>query len=231
MRRGARIAAIIPALDEEATIGGVLADLPSWLDQVIVVDNGSSDRTTEVARAAGAQVLEEPHRGYGLACQTGITALDEPDVVLFLDADHSDYPEEAERLVDPILDGADLVIGSRVLGQRQPGALTLQARFGNWLACALIRVIWGGRFTDLGPFRAIRFGALQGLAMADHNYGWTVEMQIKALQRHMLVLEVPVSYRKRPGGRSKVSSTLRGVVGAGTKILGTVFILAWDERR
>jgi glycosyltransferase involved in cell wall biosynthesis len=231
VRRGATIAALIPALDEEATIAGVIAALPEWIDEVVVVDNGSRDRTAAVAGAAGARVVAEPARGYGRACLTGLAALGRPDVVLFLDGDHSDVPEEAGRLVEPILDGrAELVIGSRVRGPHEPGALTPQARFGNWLTCVLIRILFGERMTDLGPFRAIRLDALERLAMADPDYGWTVEMQVKALQRGLRVLEVPVSYRRRAGGRSKVSGTIRGVVGAGVKILGTVAWLAWSGR-
>jgi glycosyltransferase involved in cell wall biosynthesis len=222
MRGNARLAVIIPALNEAAAIGRVLAAIPSWVDEVLVVDNGSTDATAAVARKQGARVIWEPQRGYGAACLAGINALATPDIVVFLDGDYSDHPEEMDRLVDPLVENnADLVIGSRVLGQRQPGALTPQARFGNWLACLLIRLIWRVRYSDLGPFRAIGFPALQLLNMQDRDYGWTVEMQIKAAARHLRILEVPVSYRLRVG-QSKISGTLRGVVGAGTKILATI---------
>lgn len=226
MRNGRRIAAIIPALNEERSIGNVLASLPPWIDDVIVADNGSTDRTSQVAGQHGARVVHEPRRGYGSACLAAMAVLDCPDVVVFLDGDYSDYPEEADRLVDPIVAGvADIVLGSRVLGAHEPGALTPQALFGNWLACRLIKAFWGQRFTDLGPFRAIRHSALQRLNMRDPDYGWTVEMQIKAARDGLRVLEVPVSYRRRIG-RSKVSGTVRGVIAAGTKILGTIFFAA-----
>ncbi len=226
MRNGKRTAAIIPALNEEHSLGRVLSALPTWVDNVIVADNGSTDRTAQVAVEHGARVVHESRRGYGSACLAAIAALDCPDVVVFLDGDFSDHPEEADRLVDPIAAGvADMVLGSRVLGAHEPGALTVQARFGNWLACMLIGLFWGMRFTDLGPFRAIRYGALQRLSMRDPDYGWTVEMQIKAAMFGLRVLEVPVSYRRRIG-KSKVSGTVKGVIGAGTKILGTIFLAA-----
>lgn len=222
MRGDDRISVVIPALNEEAAIGRVLAAIPAWVDEVVVVDNGSTDATPEVAREMGARVVREPQRGYGAACLAGIKALIRPDIVVFLDGDFSDHPEEMDRLVDLLAaDQADLVIGSRVLGHRQPGALTPQARFGNWLACLLIWLLWDITYTDLGPFRAVRFSALRGLNMQDRNYGWTVEMQIKAATRRLRVLEVPVSYRRRVG-QSKISGTIRGIVGAGTKILATI---------
>jgi glycosyltransferase involved in cell wall biosynthesis len=222
MRDSAKISVIIPALNEEAAIGRVIAAIPPWVDEVIVADNGSTDRTGEVAAGLGTRVVQEPRRGYGSACLAGLAAVASPDIVVFLDGDYSDYPEEMDRLVDPIIrGGADLVIGSRVLGQRERGALTPQARFGNWLACFLIRLIWKVRYTDLGPFRAVRYPALQALHMQDRDYGWTVEMQIKAAARGLRVLEAPVRYRKRLG-QSKISGTIRGIVGAGTKILATI---------
>lgn len=230
MRDNARISVIIPALDEERSIGQVLDAIPSWVDEAIVVDNGSTDGTAATANERGARVLREPRRGYGAACLTGIAGLDpRTDVVVFLDGDFSDHPEEMDRLVDPIVaDEVDLVIGSRVLGQRERGALTPQARFGNWLSCALMRLIWRHRYTDLGPFRAIGRRALLRLEMRDLDYGWTVEMQLKALRHGLRVLDAPVSYRRRVVGQSKVSGTLRGVVGAGTKILWTIFSHARD---
>ncbi len=225
MRNHARIAVVIPALNEADAIGRVIRDIPDWVDRVLVADNGSTDATAAVAQDAGATVVSEPHRGYGQACLTALAALaaDPPAIVVFLDGDYSDFPAQMDRLVDPIAAGEqDLVIGSRVRGQAARGALTPQARFGNWLACRLIRSFWHVTFTDLGPFRAIRWDALQQLEMADPNYGWTVEMQVKAVQRSLRVTEVPVDYRPRIG-KSKVSGTIRGVWGAGTKILGTIF--------
>ena len=220
------IDAVIPALDEEASLGGVLDALPSPpVRRVIVADNGSRDRTAAVARARGAAVVEEPRRGYGAACLKGIEALrdDPPDVVLFLDADGSDDPRDAPALLAPILEGrADLVVGSRVLGAREPGSLTPHARFGTWLATRLLFALYGARYTDLGPFRAIRYDALQRLGMKDRDFGWTVEMQVKAARRGLRHAEVPVRYRKRVG-RSKISGTLGGSIRAGIKILATVF--------
>ncbi|MDQ7785314.1 MAG: TIGR04283 family arsenosugar biosynthesis glycosyltransferase [Desulfomonilaceae bacterium] len=226
MRDGKKIAAIIPALNEERSLGSVLAALPTWIDVVVVADNGSTDRTAQVAAEHGARVVYQPRRGYGSACLAAIEALDDPDVVLFLDGDFSDRPQEADRLVDPIVAGrADMVLGSRVRGEHEPGALTPQAVFGNRLACRLIKAFWNAEFTDLGPFRAVRYGPLQRLRMRDPDYGWTVEMQIKAVMNGLRVVEVPVSYRRRIG-KSKVSGTVRGVVGAGTKILGTIALAA-----
>ena len=224
MRKSKIIAVVIPALNEEKSVEKVIRAIPSWVDDIVVADNGSTDKTAVVAKAAGARVVAEPCRGYGLACLSGILGLNNPDIVVFLDGDFSDYPEEMDRLVDPIADEeADLVIGSRNHDGIEPGSLTLPQRFGNWLACLLLGMFWGQRFTDLGPFRAIQFSTLISLGMHDPDYGWTVEMQIKAVRRGLRVLEVPVSYRKRIG-KSKVSGTIRGVVGAGYKILGTIFL-------
>jgi len=220
----AKIAVIIPAYNEVESIGRVLDDLPrAAVAQVVVVDNGSTDGTAEVARGRGAQVVREPARGYGTACLAGIAALDEDvEIVVFLDGDHSDHPEELPRLVAPIAAGrADLVVGSRILGQREPGALAPHARWGNELAVVLLRWLFGVRFTDLGPFRAIRADALRALGMGDPDYGWTVEMQARAARAGLRVTEVPVSYRRRIG-RSKVSGTVRGSVLAGYKILTTI---------
>jgi glycosyltransferase involved in cell wall biosynthesis len=223
-----RVAVVIPALNEAASVGKVVAALPRPLvERVVVVDNGSSDNTADVARRAGAMVLDEPRRGYGQACLAGIAWLRhpdrQPDILAFVDGDLSDHPEELTRVIEPIAAGrADLVIGSRVLGNAAPGALLPQARFGNWLATRLIRLLWGVRYTDLGPFRAIRWADYERLGMADTNYGWTVEMQVKAAQRGLRGVEVPVSYRKRIG-RSKVTGTISGTIGAGVKILWTIF--------
>ena len=222
MRNGAKIAVIIPAYNEEASVGPVLSDVPAWVDQVVVADNASTDHTAAVATEHGATVVHEPERGYGAACLRAMEALDAPDIVVFLDADYSDDPAEMAGLVDPILSGdAEVVIGSRVLGRCEPGALTPQQRYGNWLACLLMHWIFGVRHTDLGPFRAIRWPTLIELEMADRNWGWTVELQVKAAKRRIRALEVPVSYRRRIG-KSKISGTVRGVVSAGFKILYTI---------
>jgi glycosyltransferase involved in cell wall biosynthesis len=223
---GRRVAVIIPALNEAPSIGRVLADVPApFRERMIVVDNGSADGTPEAAAAAGAIVLHQPRRGYGAACLRGLEFLapDPPDAVCFLDGDYSDHPEEMPRVVGPVLEGrADLVIGSRVLGSRERGALTPQTRFGNRLATLLIRVLHRARFTDLGPFRAVSWSALRRLRMADRDYGWTVEMQVKAARLGLRSIEVPVSYRRRIG-KSKVSGTIRGSLGAGRKILWVIF--------
>ena len=216
---------VIPALDEEQSIGLVLGDLPGdRVDEVIVVDNGSGDRTAEVASEAGARVVEERERGYGSACLRGIAALPEDaGLVVFIDADYSDHPDELPLLVEPIVAGeADLVIGSRLAGDLEPGAMPLPARFGNRLAVLLMRLFWGIEHTDLGPFRAIRRDALERIGMRDRNFGWTIEMQIKAHQRGLRVVERPVSYRRRVGA-SKISGTVTGVIRAGTKIIYTIF--------
>lgn len=226
------LAVLIPALDEEQAIAQVLAAIPPGLAQeVVVVDNGSTDRTAEVARSLGARVVSEPRRGYGQACLSGLAALGPVDIVVFLDGDYSDYPEEMPALIAPILRGeADLVIGSRVLGTRQRGALLLQQRLGNALATWLIRLLFGVRYTDLGPFRAIRSEALRRLQMQDRDYGWTVEMQVKAARAGLRLAEVPVSYRRRLGV-SKISGTLKGTLKAGYKIIATILRHSWSRRQ
>lgn len=219
------VAIIIPALNEERSIGLVLGAIPRDLvREVVVVDNGSTDRTAEVARAGGAVVLEEPIRGYGRACLTGLAYLSArpPRVVCFLDGDYSDHPEELPQVVGPILEGgADMVIGSRTLGGAERGALLPQARFGNALACFLIKKLYGVRYTDLGPFRAISWEALSRIKMRDTNFGWTVEMQVKAARQGLHVKEVSVRYRKRVGV-SKITGTFSGTLRAGYKILYTI---------
>lgn len=231
MKAGRRIGVVIPALNEEDAIGLVIRDIPHWVDCVVVADNDSTDATAAVARSAGATVVAEPERGYGAACLRAIATLTDVDIIVFLDGDYSDHPSEMDRLVDPILAGdAELVIGSRVTGRLERGALTSQQRFGNWLSCRLIRLLWGAAYTDLGPFRAITRPALTALDMRDRNYGWTVEMQIKAARGGVRSLEVPVSYRPRIGV-SKVSGTVRGSVMAGVVILSTIARAAFEGRR
>lgn len=222
MRAGTTVAVIIPVLDEEEAIAGVVSTLPSWVDEIIVVDNGSSDRSAATARSAGARVVFEGRRGYGAACLRGITVA-RSDVLVFVDGDASVDARELRDVIEPIVrDEADLVIGSRALGKVERGALSPVARFGNRLACGLMAVLWGATYTDLGPFRAVRREALTRLAMSDRDYGWTVEMQVKALTRRVRTCEVPVSCRRRVG-RSKISGTLKGIAGAATKILYVIF--------
>jgi len=231
MRHGKKIGVVIPALNEEQAIGRVIADVPAWVDEIVVVDNGSHDGTARAARTAGAYVVAEAERGYGAACQAGIRALRAPDIIVFLDGDYSDRPQEMASLIDPIAAGeADFVVGSRVRGKRGPGALTPQQRFGNWLACRLIRRIWGTACSDLGPFRAIRTDALRALDVRDRAYGWTVEMQLKAAESGLKYLEVPVCYRARIGV-SKISGTLRGSLLAGVTILTVIARAAWRAHR
>ncbi|WP_051141425.1 glycosyltransferase family 2 protein [Salisaeta longa] len=219
------ILVIIPAFNEARAIGQVIADIPSGLVQeVVVVNNASTDATEANARTAGATVLTEARRGYGWACLRGIAYARsrKPDVVVFLDGDYSDHPEEMTRLVQPIADGtADFVVGSRIRGTAEPGAMLPQAQMGNRLACTLMRWIWGAPYTDLGPFRAIRLADLLALNMQDKTFGWTIEMQIKAIQHGLRVQEVPVSYRRRVGV-SKITGTISGTLKASAKILWTI---------
>lgn len=221
------IAIIVPALDEEKGIGKVLGSLPKRERfRILVVDNGSSDNTAQLASGLGAEVLREHRRGYGGACLRGLQAIRDEEIVVFLDSDFSEYPEDIDLLLDPIVSGeADLVIGSRTLLPANRRALPVHQRLGNRLACSLIQFLFGFRYTDLGPFRAIRTGSLVHLQMQDLDYGWTVEMQVKALLAGLRVQEVPVRYRPRIG-TSKISGTLLGSIRAGCKIVYVVFALA-----
>ncbi len=222
------ILVIIPAFNEADSIEKVIRDIPEHVvREVVVVSNGSTDRTAEYAEAAGATVLHEQRRGYGAACLKGIAyaKTKQPDVVVFLDGDYSDFPNEITALVKPLFEeDVDLVIGSRIIGNAEPGALLPQARFGNWLATRLIRLFWNYRFTDLGPFRAVKFDKLLAMQMQDQTFGWTVEMQVKAAKMKLRCVEIPVSYRKRIGV-SKITGTVSGTVKAGYKILSTIFKL------
>lgn len=218
---------IIPAFNEEASIGRVINDIPKEVDEIIVVSNNSTDKTEEVAQQNGATVLVEEQKGYGYACLKGIEYLQQKhpstSIVVFLDGDYSDYPEFLSQLILPIEKGnCDFVIGARAKHLRAKGSMTFPQIFGNGLATFLMKLLFGARYTDLGPFRAISFGALQHLEMKDKTYGWTVEMQLKALTAQLRYTEIPVPYRNRIG-TSKVSGTLKGAVMAGIKILGWIF--------
>jgi glycosyltransferase involved in cell wall biosynthesis len=215
---------VIPAMNEARSVGLVIDEIPmDDVAQVIVVDNGSTDDTAAVARRHGASVVEESRRGYGAACLRGIASLEpQSEIVVILDADHSDYPEDLTDLLAPIQRGeADFVIGSRVMGRAAKGSLQWNQRFGNALACGLIRWLFGTRCTDMGPLRAIRRESLDGLRMRDKTYGWNAEMQVKAIIEGLAVVEVPVRYRRRIG-ESKISGTVKGTILAGTKIIGTI---------
>ncbi len=224
------VGAVIPARDEADNIGAVVGELLALrtpggepvIDDIVVCDNGSTDATAQRARAAGARVVGEQTPGYGRACLTALAVLRPVDVVLFVDGDQSSETAEALDLLHGIAAGADLVIGSRVLGRREPGALSPPQIAGNHVASLLIRLLWGRKVTDLGPFRAIRADALRRLDMRDTAYGWTVEMQIRAIQMGLRLVETPVSSRRRRFGRSKVGGTVRGVIGASAGILGTI---------
>ena len=219
---------VIPAYNEQASIVYVLKDMPmNWVREVVVVNNNSVDDTVKRASANGATVLDEPRQGYGYACLKGIEYLknkiDQPDIIVFMDADYSDYPEELPYVVQPIVErNMDMVIGSRALGTRENKSMMPQQLFGNWLATRLIRWFYGARFTDLGPFRALKFEKLLELNMQDTTYGWTVEMQVKAAKKKYDFCEVAVSYRERIGV-SKITGTIKGTILAGYKIIITIF--------
>ena len=222
---------IIPARNEEDAIGPVVASVVHQVDEVIVVDNGSSDRTEERALSGGANVISVPEPGYGRACLAGVEFAKDCDIIVFMDGDASDDPDDLKDLLAPILSNeADLVIGSRILGSCDPGALTPQQRFGNTLACWLMQLIWKHRFTDLGPFRAIRKTAYNRLNMQAPTFGWTVEMQVRAVKQGLRCVEIPVHYRPRIG-ISKISGTVKGVFLAGTYILGTIFKEALTKKK
>lgn len=220
------IKVVIPAFNEEASIGKVVDDIPKdWVTEIIVVSNNSSDQTEINSKKAGATVLVENRKGYGWACLKGIAHAikGKAEIIVFLDGDYSDYPQQLPEVVSPILnDGMDLVIGSRALGDREPKSMTIPQVFGNWLATRLMRIFYGIKFTDLGPFRAIKTSALEKLKMQDKTYGWTIEMQIKAAQNKLKCTEVPVNYKNRIG-TSKVSGTVKGTIMAGYKIIFAIF--------
>ena len=221
------IKVIIPAYNEEDSIANVVNDIPDIVDEVIVVSNNSTDKTEENAAKAGATVLQESRRGYGYACLKGMDRIadqeEKPDIVVFLDGDYSDYPEQLTEIIAPIVnDDLDFVIGARVKKLREAGSMTPQQVFGNWLATFLMKLFFGAKFTDLGPFRAIKYNKLLDLKMEDKTYGWTVEMQLKALKQKLTYTEIPVKYRNRIGV-SKVSGTVKGSILAGVKILGWIF--------
>ena len=221
------IKVIIPAYNEADSISNVIHDIPEIVDEIIVVSNNSIDATEKNARQSGATVLQESQKGYGYACLKGMTYIAEqhqtPDIIVFLDGDYSDYPEELTKIIQPILDkDIDFVIGTRTKHLREPGSMTMPQIFGNWLATNLMRVMFKSTFTDLGPFRAIKYDKLLALNMEDKTYGWTVEMQLKVLKQAFSYVEIPVNYRNRIGV-SKVSGTIKGAIFAGVKILGWIF--------
>ncbi len=234
MYQGTQVGVVIPAYNEEQSVARVITDLLQLkngqqciIDDLVVCDNNSTDNTFNIAQQAGARVVHESRQGYGYACLCALRALKPVDIIVFIDADHADHPAEVVHLLDKIHTGADLVIGSRALGHAERGALPPHQRFGNYLLTKLINLLWDQQVTDLGPFRAIRWHALQALAMADKTYGWTAEMQIKAIQAGLQLCEIPVSYRRRIG-KSKISGTLSGSTKAGIKIFKTISELWWQ---
>ena len=219
------VSVVIPVFNEEDSLPAVIGDLPQdLLLEIIVVDNASTDQSAAVAANLGCRVVPEPRRGYGQACLTGIAALNpNTDIVIFIDGDHSDHADQLPELLKPILEeNYEFVIGSRALGQREQGAMTPQAHYGNKLACFLMRLFWGVAYTDLGPFRAITYRALKQIQMTDRDFGWTIEMQIRAVEEGIRTTEIPVNYRRRIGA-SKISGTVSGTIRAGEKILRTIF--------
>lgn len=222
-----KIVVLIPAFNEEGSIAKVIADIPTEVSEIIVVNNNSTDNTAQVAQEAGATVIQQPKRGYGNACLKGLSYIAsqqiDPDILVFLDGDYSDFPEELTKIVAPIIkDHVDFVVGTRSKSLQEKGSMTPQQHFGNWLACSLMKLFFNARFTDLGPFRAIKYQSLLALEMQDKTYGWTVEMQLKALKKKLSYTEVPVHYKKRIGV-SKVSGTIKGTIFAGVKILTWIF--------
>ena len=225
MKKLWRVSLIIPALNEEKSIASVLNSVPKHLvGEIIVVDNGSTDETAKVAKLCGARIVLQPEKGYGAACLKGISEVSSGcEIIAFVDADFSDFPEDLGQILQPIIDNkADFVIGTRTVIRESLEALTLQQRYGNWLATTLVKLFFKQNYTDLGPFRAITREALKKLKMIDRNYGWTVEMQVKAARHKLRIVEIPVRYRIRIG-RSKISGTLKGTILAGTKIIFTIF--------
>ena len=220
-----KISVIIPALNEEKSISKVISSIPKYVSEIIVVDNGSTDKTSKIAKLKGALILFESKKGYGHACIKAIEFLkfNPPNIIVFLDGDYSDYPEEMDLLINPIIKNKyEFVMGARIKKLREPGSMTLQQVFGNFLACFLLKVLYGVNFKDLGPFRAIKWESLQKLKMKDKTFGWTIEMQLKAIKHKLKYLEVPVKYRNRIG-KSKISGTLTGTIMAGYKILLWIF--------
>lgn len=217
---------IIPAFNEEESISYVIKEIPEFISEVIVCDNNSNDKTAEVAKNSGATVVFEPKAGYGRACLKAMEYIknqeEKPEVIVFLDGDYSDYPEQMTNLLSEMEKGFDLVIGSRALGKREKGSMTAPQVFGNWLATSLMGLFYGAKYTDLGPFRAVKYSVLEEIDMQDKTYGWTIEMQMKILRKGYSYTEVPVDYKNRIG-QSKISGTLKGVIGAGIKIITSIF--------
>ncbi len=228
MLQGKKIAVVMPAFNEATTIGEVICSLPDYIDTIIVGDNGSTDDTASIARSQGATVINAPQRGYGSACLAALSHLQDnpPDIVSFIDADGSDNPEHFTTLITPLIENnSDICISSRVRGKVEPGALTFTQRLGNRLVTGLINLKWKQQFTDIGPLRAITWKALTALEMEDTDYGWTVEMQVKALQHEYRIEEIPVSYRRRQGGKSKISGSIKTSLQAGKKMLFWVYTI------